>query len=84
MSDLIDRQSTIDALICKMTMYPAEGLIQAQKAYVDCIQIIEGLPSALPMDVQEAYYRGQIDGIKECTAKLKRLNDNVNGRRTYG
>lgn len=82
MSDQISRKAAIDALICKMPMYPAEGLEQAQKCYVDCIQIIEGLPSALPIDVQEAYYRGQIDGIKECTAKLNGLNYKFNERRT--
>lgn len=30
------------------------------------------LPPAQPIDVQEAYYRGKIDGIKECTAKIKK------------
>lgn len=32
------------------------------------------LPPAQPIDVQEAYYRGKIDGIKECTAKIKKVN----------
>lgn len=31
--------------------------------------------SAQPIDVQEAYYRGKIDGIKECTARLKKVNE---------
>lgn len=35
------------------------------------------LPSAEPIDVQEAYYRGKIDGIKECTARLKKVNEEV-------
>lgn len=30
---------------------------------------------AEPIDVQEAYYRGKIDGFKECTARLKKVNE---------
>lgn len=36
------------------------------------IQRIKEIPSAQPIDVQEAYYRGKIDGIKECTTRLKK------------
>ena len=38
---------------------------------------ILSLPSAEPIDVQEAYYRGKIDGIKECAARLKKVNEEV-------
>jgi hypothetical protein len=29
------------------------------------------------IDVQEAYYKGKIDGINECTEKLKKLNEKL-------
>lgn len=38
------------------------------------------LPSAQPLEVLEAYYKGKCDGIKECTARLKKMNEEfVNG-----
>jgi hypothetical protein len=38
-------------------------------------------PSAQPIDVQEAYYRGKIDGVKECMARLRKVvnEEFVNG-----
>ena len=49
--------------------------------YVIPVAEIDWLPSAQPIDVQEAYYRGKIDGIKECTTRLKKMNEEfANGR----
>ena len=38
-------------------------------------EVIERQPTIEPelITEQEAYYQGKIDGIKECTARLKRL-----------
>ena len=33
------------------------------------------LISAQPIDVQKAYYRGKIDGLKECMSRVKKLNE---------
>lgn len=49
--------------------------------YSELHDMISMLPSAQPIDVQEAYYRGKIDGIKECTTRLKKMNEEfANGR----
>jgi hypothetical protein len=75
MGDLIDRQAAIDAInqICPIdTEYDCTLLDR-----VDVRCVLTDLPSAQPIDVQEAYYRGKIDGIKECTAKLKKMNEEV-------
>ena len=34
-----------------------------------------------PMDVQEAYLKGKIDGIKECTARLRLLTAEFKDRK---
>lgn len=39
-----------------------------------CTKLKE-LPSAQPLDVQLAYYRGVNDGIEQCTERIKRLAD---------
>ena len=36
---------------------------------------LRNMPSAQPIDLQKAYYRGYVDGIKECTARLKKVNE---------
>ena len=38
-------------------------------------EVIERQPTIEPEPIteQEAYYRGKINGIKECTARLRRL-----------
>jgi hypothetical protein len=73
MSDLISRQAAIE-LIERMKSYHQDA--------DDIAEMIANMPSAQPIDVQEAYYRGMIDGIKECTAKLKKRNESV-GEQIY-
>jgi hypothetical protein len=41
----------------------------------EAIAQIDSEPSAQPIDVQEAYYRGKIDGVKECTARLNKVTE---------
>ena len=74
MKRLIYLEDAIDAV--------AEGLKRTFVEYRDVAEkMLNKVPSAQPIDVQEAYYRGKIDGIKECTTRLKKMNDEVaNGR----
>ena len=60
----------------------AKGLKGVFVEYQDVAEkLLKNVPSAQPIDVQEAYCRGKIDGIKECTTRLKKMNDEVaNGR----
>lgn len=37
----------------------------------------EKLPSAKPLDAQEAYYKGKNDAFDECIALVKRLNEEM-------
>lgn len=53
----------------------AKGTIE--DALYDGTLKVYKLPSAQPIDVQEAYYRGKTDGVKECTARLKKVNEEV-------
>jgi hypothetical protein len=72
--DTISRQAAVDALDKRfddMLMKLTTELLQFRR------DLRERIPSAQPIDVQEAYYRGKIDGIKECTAKLKKMNEEV-------
>ena len=81
--DTIYRQDAIDALAEDMPQpytpdgsHPAdEGIFMAQEIYADCIQTLKELPYAQPIDVQEAYYRGKIDGIEECMTRIKKVNE---------
>jgi hypothetical protein len=71
MNDLISRQAAIDALYD----WSEHSMTDAEAWHIrQVIGDIKSMPSAQPIDVQEAYYRGKIDGIKECTAKLKKMN----------
>lgn len=49
------------------------------KAYTDIADGVKDMPTIepQPMDVQEAYLKGMIDGIKECTARLKKVQDEM-------
>ena len=38
-------------------------------------RIVASLSPVEPIDAQVAYYKGMQDGIKKCTERLKRLND---------
>lgn len=75
MHDLISRQAAIDAIRAMQTYKLGAGddilLIDQAEAQAELLM----LPPAQPIDVQEAYYRGKIDGIKECTAKIKKVNE---------
>ena len=75
MIDCINRQEAIDGF------YEMASDTDHLCTVGDYISFLESLPSVQQMDVQEAYYRGKIDGIKECTTRLKKMNDEVaNGR----
>ena len=63
MKDIIYRQDAID----EANRDGAYGYISAEE--------LAKLPSAEPIDVKIAYYKGMQDGIKKCTERLKRLND---------
>lgn len=72
--DLISRQAAIDAL-SKYVDYSDDG---EQEINADSVFLtLEKLPSVEPIDVQESYYKGKIDGIRECTAKLKKVNEEL-------
>lgn len=74
--DTISRQAVIDAAD-KIIARDKSGDNDVVKAMAAWKEYIKGLPSAQPIDVQEAYYRGKIDGVKECTARLKKVNEEV-------
>lgn len=68
-NDCISRLAAIaEFSCCELT---PDGGIDANYA----IDFLLNMPSAQPIDMQEAYYRGKIDGIKECTARLKKVNE---------
>ena len=71
----IDRQAAIDAMCGACSDWCDEGVCKKVSA-------IQKLPSARPIDVQEAYYRGKIDGIKECTVRLKKVNEEFKNERS--
>ena len=77
MSDLIDRQAAIDILDAYQVMVENGE----ENPYAWARLRMSELPPAQPIDVQEAYYRGKIDGIKECMARMKKINEEfANGR----
>lgn len=69
---LIDADAlTVDYIV------PSASTGTTNTRYVSLYQIINA-PTVQPMDVQEAYYRGKIDGIKECMTRLnKKMNEEV-------
>jgi hypothetical protein len=57
-----------------------EDIWERDRTLDNAINVMRGLPSVQPIDVKEAYYRGKIDGVKECTARLKKVTEEfVNG-----
>jgi hypothetical protein len=60
MDDLISRQA-----LCEYALNQKDKSVTPND--------IMRFPSAQPIDVKEAYYRGKIDGVKECTARLKKV-----------
>ena len=72
----IYRQAAIEAMCGACSDWCDEGVCKRVSA-------IQKLPSAQQIDVQEAYYRGKIDGIKECTARLKKVNEEFENERSY-
>lgn len=66
MSDMIDRQAAIEMLRYRFRRTPTYAIM--------AMDVIKELPPAQPMTELEAYYKGKIDGIKECTERLKKLN----------
>ena len=67
MDDTISRQ---DAIEVADAIWTATGDKNVAKVW----QQLKDLPSAQPIDVQEAYYRGKIDGIKECMKRVEKVN----------
>ena len=68
MDDTIYRQAAIEVADA---IWTATGDKNVAKVW----QQLKDLPSAQPIDVQEAYYKGKIDGIKECMARMKKVNE---------
>ncbi len=60
MNDLISRCELFNKLAGVHDMGNAYAVIQAMET---------------KEDPEEAYYRGKIDGIEECTGRLKKLRD---------
>lgn len=72
MDDLISRQAAIAHAISGRTReLEGEKWIRVSEVR----ESLQTMPSAQSIDVQEAYYRGKIDGVKECTARLKKVNE---------
>lgn len=45
----------------------------------DCLSCIKKMQSALPIDIEQTFRTGKIDGVKECTVKhkvIERGNEN--------
>ena len=77
MDDLISRQAVINK-----TNERQRKLIYCFGFENDMVKImniaksiVTAIPSAQPIDVQEAYYRGKIDGVKECKTMLRKVNE---------
>ena len=73
-NDTISRQAAIDAMEGLPKYFDKTDTLCLD--YADVLAVLsEHLPSAQPIDVQEAYYRGKVDGIKECTVRFKKVNE---------
>ena len=71
-NDCVSRAAAIDAM-CELMHHwfgcdPKDEIREIKRE-------LGKLPSAQPIDVKEAYYRGKIDGVKECTIRLKKVNE---------
>ena len=71
-NDTISRAAAIDAM-CELMHHWFGG--DPKDEIREIKRELEKLPSAQPIDVQEAYYRGKIDGVKECTERLKKVTE---------
>lgn len=70
MDDLISRRAAIDALKRDEALVRAFG-------YQHAIDAVQALPSVESLVAQEAYYKGKIDAFNQCTAAVKRLNEEM-------
>jgi hypothetical protein len=70
MSDLISRKWLMECVNEGWIKFDTE---KDENSFIHLVRDIA--PSAQPIDVQEAYYRGKIDGVKECTARLKKVTE---------
>jgi hypothetical protein len=83
MSDLIRRSDVIKALRLEYpTTMPMFKELRKEweiktEGYRKAEEVIINLPSSQPIEVQKAYYRGKIDGIKECRAMLKKVKEEL-------
>jgi len=75
MSDLISRQAAIRWVKTECNPYGKPTLEFESGKKV--IEHLEQMPSADPLDAQEAYYKGKMDAFDECTAYLKKLNEEM-------
>lgn len=76
MSDMINRQDAIDALIKMLSdcFYADEEVLDAVKT------TLNELPPAQPepqTEINMAYMRGKIDGINYCTERLREMRMEV-------
>ena len=76
MSDLISRQAVINKINERQRKLIYCFGFENDMAKIMNIakSIVTAIPSAQTTDVQEAYYRGKIDGIKECMARVEKVN----------
>jgi len=84
-SDLISRQAAITAI--QKAYADTEGgtdkcAVWKNVGLTNALHIMQDLPSARSIEAQKAYYLGMIDGVKECTARVKKVNEEINNART--
>lgn len=81
MDDLISRKAAIKLLEKWEENHIWDEWCNEHKVDKERLQItppsdcIRSLPSAETPDVEIAYYKGMKDGIKKCTERLKKFND---------
>jgi len=84
-SDTISRQAAITAI--QKAYADTEGgtdkcAVWKNVGLTNALHIMQDLPSARSIEAQKAYYLGMIDGVKECTARVKKVNEEINNART--
>lgn len=75
--DCISRQAAVDALRAMQTYKLFAGdellLIDQAGAQTELMMLPAAQPQQIDLDI--AYMRGKTDGIKECTEKLKKMQE---------
>lgn len=82
-TDTISRQAAIDAVEQWEDDHTWDDWCNEHKDEKERFHIvppsdyIRSLPSAEPLDAQEAYYKGKMDAFDECAAFVKKLNGEI-------